>query len=111
MIFEDEDDSSRPKIRYYKSGRVLGKLYRNINEAPLLKELHNASGNTSSHTTDVLESLWRYVEQQTQGFEYVHLIDEAWDIKGMYGSSLSFLLAVSNRLIANIWGYMLIINL
>lgn len=61
---EDEDEESGPKYQYYKSSKVLGKLYRAIDEKKIWKEnIHRA---TSSQGTSVWDQLSRYIRSECE---------------------------------------------
>ncbi|KAL1954786.1 hypothetical protein VTO42DRAFT_734 [Malbranchea cinnamomea] len=86
MITNDYDDE-RPQMRYYKSQKTLGLLYRNIDEAKFLAEIRSL-GRKKPGSTDVLHGVWEYVRNETQGFEWMHLIDEVKHIREIYEDNL-----------------------
>lgn len=77
----DDDDSSRPGLRYYKSQKVLGHLYRAIDEKEFLRDLQSVSKERAS--INLLQTLWEYVTRTTAGFFWVHCKDVGYDIKEM----------------------------
>lgn len=79
-VDEDDDDVNSNKIRYYKSERVLGQLYRAIDEKAFLDEVQSGQDSRYLH---VLESVWEYVEKQTTGFQWDHHIDDAVNVMEM----------------------------
>jgi hypothetical protein len=79
-IPEDDDDSYSNKIRYYKSERVLGQLYRAIDEKAFLDEVQSSQDSGNLH---VLQSVWNYVEGQIAGFQWDHHVDDAVNVMEM----------------------------
>lgn len=82
IIDDDDDEDGRPRMRFYRSHKVLGSLYRAIDEQQFLADLHNAA-KAGINSTSALQKVWNYVERETMGFQWDHLIDECKDIKGM----------------------------
>ena len=83
MMIEDDDYDGKPQLRYYKSNKVLGHLYRNIDEKEFLEEIRDTRRNTTGSKA-VLQSVWQYIENETKGFQWEHLVDAVSDIQGMY---------------------------
>lgn len=80
---DDLDDSDRrPAIRYYKSQRILGQLYRAIDEREFLHDSRRISSEKPS--ADVLGALWDYVQRQTAMFEWRHCIPVGYQAKNRY---------------------------
>ena len=84
---DDDDDDDRPRMRFYKSNKVLGSLYRAIDEQQFLNSIQKAA-NTGTQSTSALKKVWNYVEQETLGFQWNHLLDIYKDIKEMYVKTL-----------------------
>lgn len=102
----DDDDDVRPPLRYYKSQRVLGALYRMINEKDFVNELEWDSSNRQpqSKSVNVLASVWEYVERETAGFLWDHCVKDAHYVRDVYVFHLRpfyirnpFILIFSNR--------------
>lgn len=76
-----------PKIRYYESKKVLGKLYRNIDEYIFLEELQKQAQSLSQANQDVranqdvIGSVWNYVLVNCRLIQWEHCIDMAKNIK------------------------------
>lgn len=83
MIVNKDEDDERPQMRYYKSQKTLGLLYRNIDEFKFLAEIRSA-GRMKAGSADVLHGVWAYVEKETQGFEWQHLVEGMKVIREMY---------------------------
>jgi hypothetical protein len=58
MVGSDDDDEEPSSIRYYKSERALGQLYRAVDEREFLQELKLSSKDSRS---DLLDELLEYV--------------------------------------------------
>ena len=80
---EELDEYAPPSTRYYPSQKVLGKLYRAIDEHQLFKEIQqNRQPNDSSDPgRSQLDAVWRYIEEKTALIQYQHYLDFARDIK------------------------------
>ena len=81
---DEEDDDEQPEMRYYQSKNILGVLYRSIDEKEFLETLQQSSG----EPTNVLEGVWRYVQNETAGFQWDHLVSAVQDIQEMYVLSI-----------------------
>jgi hypothetical protein len=79
----DDDDDVRPPMRYYRSQRVLGHLYRMIDEKEFMNDLKWESFHESKEA-NVLHSLWAYVQRETAGFVWDHCIQDASYFRDMY---------------------------
>ena len=80
----DDDEDSTPRYQYYRSHKVLGQLYRAIDEEAFLTEIRSAIGPSDSTASNVLSTLWTYVKYETSGFVFDHLLETAREIKNMY---------------------------
>ena len=81
---EELDDISQPPTRYYPSQKVLGQLYRAIDEQKFFEEIQTqprSSGQSSTIQRSLLDQAWRYVEEKTSLIQWQHLVDFARDIK------------------------------
>ena len=81
---EELDKISQPRTRYYQSQKVLGKLYRAIDEQKFFQQLQSqtriprgALGGDRSH----LDAVWAYVQEKTALIQWEHHLDLARDIK------------------------------
>lgn len=80
---EDQDLSGDfPKHKYYESDKVLGKLFRNIDERKIFKQIksHSAAYESPLNTT-VIHKVWSYVKHSCYGFQWDHLLEEARNIR------------------------------
>lgn len=89
---EDEDeedvvtalDPEGMKMRYYESQRVLGQLYRQIDEQDFLEDLQKRS--QTSHMAagtepTLIDQIWQYALRQTRLVQWAHQKDHARDIR------------------------------
>lgn len=83
---EDDDFSS---YRYYESNKVLGKLYRAIDESAIFGQIKQSSlvHGTQSHST-IITQAWTYVQSQCRLIEWKHHLLWARDIRDMYEEKL-----------------------
>ena len=82
-----EERSAKP--RYYESKRVLGTLYRAIDERGFFLNLQKR---LLQHEQGINEPLivkvWRYVSQEVTLLQWHHYVDWAWDMREMYEDNL-----------------------
>ncbi|KAL9600254.1 MAG: hypothetical protein Q9219_003298 [cf. Caloplaca sp. 3 TL-2023] len=93
--FLDEDDPRRagePALyRYYESHKILGILYRSIDERAFFTDLHERSAvmkDDSRATKGVLSDLWNYVTGETSGLEWEMYIEEAVRMRQAYEATV-----------------------
>ncbi|TVY82362.1 RNA-dependent RNA polymerase [Lachnellula suecica] len=85
---EDEDDEFT-NYRYYESNKVLGKLYRAIDEQKIFTEIQNRSAaHGASSRSTVIDEIWKYVQKKVRGFQWEDQKEWAWDIRDMYEEAL-----------------------
>lgn len=84
---DDEDDDeetvdARPAIRYYPSNKVLGQLYRSIDERDFFAEIQRRSmpAKELQHMS-VAEKVWDYVQANAALIQYEHYLPFARDVK------------------------------
>ena len=70
-----------PKIRYHESPKVLGKLYRDINEHKFLEQLQKQAKSFSVPNQDVIGTVWNYVRGQCTLIQWEQHLGIANDIK------------------------------
>lgn len=81
----DEDDDDFPTYRYYESTKVLGKLYRAIDERSIFENIQQRAmrvGITSAST--VIDAVWDFVQQTCKLIQWKHLLDNARNVRDMY---------------------------
>ncbi|CAI6338971.1 unnamed protein product [Periconia digitata] len=98
---EDEDDIDNPDginvlnpdrspARYYKSNKVLGKLYRNIDENNFLRHMHNdfESAQSEFGRETLIQKLNRYVDRETSVFQWEQHRGFAEELREAYCDNL-----------------------
>ena len=79
---EELDELSRPATRYYESQKVLGKLYRAIDEQNFFREIQKSPRPQTHEVKErLLDRVWAFVAEQTALIQWQHYIDFAQDIK------------------------------
>lgn len=68
-------------VRYYRSEKALGHLYRAIDEHMFLKDLQNASRVAPDQENTMLPALWTYIRQHTEIIQWEHHLDLARQIR------------------------------
>lgn len=81
---EEMTGVSQQRIRYYESQKILGQLYRAIDEQKFFEQIQSQSqiprgalGGVRSH----LDSVWSYVQEKTALIQWQHFTERAKDIK------------------------------
>ena len=87
----DEDDEFNevasygpPKLHYYESQNVLGKLYREIDEHKFFEEIQKQSrmpGSNPDKTHSLADAVWSYVREKTALIQWQHYMSWARDVK------------------------------
>ncbi|KAL2060352.1 hypothetical protein VTL71DRAFT_9747 [Oculimacula yallundae] len=86
VVDQDDDFSS---YRYYESEKVLGKLYRAIDEREVFEHIKNRSLNPDiSSESTVIDAVWDHVRTKCAGFQYSHHLEWARDIRAMYEETM-----------------------
>ena len=79
---EDHEDSG---YKYYESRKVLGTLFRAIDERKFLKALQQGSKQATNgwepDSQTPINQVWEYVQRETRLIEWTHYIEWARDIK------------------------------
>lgn len=81
---DDNEESSMPQIRYYESPKVLGKLYRAIDEHKIFEQIQDQSRPLRKRVNSgkaAIEKVWDYVQNVTALIEYRHHMDFASLVK------------------------------
>ena len=78
-----DDDDDFVKYRYYESDKVLGKLYRNIDERAIFAEIQERSqtyATDNTYKTDIIHRVWHYVQRTCKYIQWEHQKKWARDI-------------------------------
>lgn len=78
---QDEDDDM-PRYRYYESQKILGKLYRAIDERAIFQEICHRGTGLNRQTTLVGE-VWKWVRKECVLIQWKHLLGWAQNIRTM----------------------------
>lgn len=80
---EELDEYTTPPPKYYRSEKVLGKLYRAIDEQQLFKEIQqsNYTEDLSRPQKNQFNAVWKFIRDQAALIQYEHYIDFARNIK------------------------------
>ncbi|KAL9021691.1 MAG: hypothetical protein Q9185_001055 [Variospora sp. 1 TL-2023] len=89
---DPEDDDPRRvgeprRYRFYESKKILGILYRCIDERTFFRELHERSAvlkDDSRLTRGVLTEVWEYVQAETRGLNWEDYAEEAVAMREAY---------------------------
>ena len=76
-------DPNERKTRYYESNKILGKLYRLVDEKGFYEQLQNQT-KQFHRGKEALAAVLSYAERATFGFEYKQHLDTAREIRSMY---------------------------
>lgn len=77
-----DDDDDFTGYRYYESNKILGKLYRKIDEREIYNEIKQRSQATeSTSTATVIHAVWTYVESQCKPIQWEHKKEWAWELR------------------------------
>ncbi|KAF7533327.1 hypothetical protein G7054_g7182 [Neopestalotiopsis clavispora] len=90
--YNDEEDDSGPGLRYYLSEKILGQLYRAINEQKIWKESVRID-RKQGDGVEVWNKFQSYVMEQCEdklgGVTWASFIDEAWVIREAYENAIA----------------------
>ena len=80
---EELDEYTMPAPKYYRSEKVLGKLYRAIDEHQLFEEIQrsNHSEDLSRPKGNQFNAVWKFIQGKTALIQYEHYIGFARNIK------------------------------
>ncbi|KAL9027908.1 MAG: hypothetical protein Q9196_003644 [Gyalolechia fulgens] len=86
---EDEPEETARAPRYYRSEKVLGKLYRAIDEQDFFSEIQRQSRSPSNaQSLGLADKVWEYVREKAALIQYVHYLDFARDVKEAYEDNM-----------------------
>ncbi|KAI4114603.1 MAG: hypothetical protein LQ345_004646 [Seirophora villosa] len=90
---EEEDDEdpeeSAPSTKYYESPKVLGRLYRAIDEQDFFTAIQRQSqASTSQQHTSLAVRVWDYVKHKAALIQYQHYLDFAREVKDAYEDNM-----------------------
>ncbi|KAI9825931.1 MAG: hypothetical protein M1819_000450 [Sarea resinae] len=80
---ENNDDEDFTPYRYYESDKILGVLYRSIDEHEVFSELQKHR-KLSRSLLNVMDQVWAYVQHKCALIQWRHYVAWARDIRDMY---------------------------
>jgi hypothetical protein len=78
---DPDEDEEFTRYRYYASSRILGKLFRAIDEQKIFEEIQKHSRQITLHTSGVIASVWTYVQFKCKLIQWEHKLEWARDIR------------------------------
>jgi len=84
-------DPDRRRPLYYRSTKILGKLYRAIDETQFVKNMHShlTPNNTPEGSQTLLTQIWAHVKQRVAYIQWNHLVPMAREIRSSYEDMLA----------------------
>lgn len=80
----DDDDDDFTRYRYYESDKILGKLYRAIDEREIFADIQARSHiSSATYTSIAINQVWNHVQKKCQLFVCKHHREWATDIREM----------------------------
>jgi hypothetical protein len=90
LEIEDEDDEYS-SYRYYESEKILGKLYRAIDEREIFEQIQaRADVKDNVQRSSVIDGVWKYVQKRVVGIQWEYLMNDAADIRDMYDAPFTY---------------------
>lgn len=80
---DDDSDGEVSSYRYYPSTKILGKLYRAIDEQEVFREIQQYSKTGGTIESQVMAAAWSYVQRICMIIQWEHLKPWARDIRDM----------------------------
>lgn len=83
-------DPDRRRPRFYKSPKILGQLYRAIDELKFVRDMQSrvSQPGTSGSSQTLLHDVWAYVERNVMYIQWNHLRPRAREIRESYEDAL-----------------------
>ena len=79
---ENDEDEYTSRMRYYKSDKVIGKLYRAIDETKIFNEIQERSkAESGPHSSPVIEALWKRIQQKCKLIQWERKKEWAYDVR------------------------------
>lgn len=84
-------DPDQRKIVYYKSDRVLGHLYRMVDEKGFYDQLRASTHAVHSEQASVINRVLDYILVASEGIMFTHYLELAKDIRSDYEANLDYI--------------------
>jgi hypothetical protein len=85
---DDDDDFAR--YRFYESDKILGKLYRAIDEREVFASVQQQGQRGGGGGGCVLGAVWTYLRRRCMGIQWDHHIERARGIRDEYVSCTTY---------------------
>ncbi|KAM3066365.1 hypothetical protein ACMFMG_003126 [Clarireedia jacksonii] len=82
----DDLDDDVSNLKYYESPRILGKLYRAIDERQVFADIKLLSFQKDSN---VMQRVWEFVSYRCQGIFWKHCLEDGQQIRDMYNNCMT----------------------
>ncbi|KAG0650821.1 RNA-dependent RNA polymerase 1 [Hyphodiscus hymeniophilus] len=79
----DDDDDFTP-YSYYESDKILGKLYRDIDERKIFEEIKQHAAMNPASSATVIHAIWAQVQRATRLIQWEHKKEWARDLRNDY---------------------------
>ncbi|KAL9130783.1 MAG: hypothetical protein Q9217_001131 [Psora testacea] len=77
-----------PQHPYYQSEKILGKLYRNIDEHQFFAQIQAHTAHAHQKASSLVDSVWKYVKDKTALIQWKHHLEFAYNVKENYEENL-----------------------
>ncbi|RDL29987.1 RNA-dependent RNA polymerase [Venustampulla echinocandica] len=82
---EEDNDDEYARYRYYESHKILGKLYRAIDEREIFDQIQKrAQPQGTDSRPSLMDEVWKYVQNKVRNIQWEYLKVWASDIRDMY---------------------------
>lgn len=88
---DEDDDYSH--YRYYESKKILGKLYRAIDERQIFEDITNRARINTIQASDAVQVVWGFVMTTCKLIQFEHLLPWAADLREEYVPFLLYMVA------------------
>ncbi|KAI1860360.1 uncharacterized protein JN550_011512 [Neoarthrinium moseri] len=89
---EDDEEDSRPRYQYYRSEKILGQLFRAIDEKKIWNEnvqIKHRKGAQGELWTGFMSYVTEQCEQKIGDIAWTRCVDEAWNIRHAYEDAIT----------------------
>ena len=84
MDSDADEDDGYSRYKYYESEKILGKLYRAIDERKVFDEIRERSWSDGGHDNSTLmHAVWKHVKERCRLIQWEHKLDWARNLRDM----------------------------
>lgn len=81
--YEAEDDDF-PHYNYYESKKIIGRLYREIDERKIYEEIQQRAMKVGmTNDSEIIDALWGHIQDTCSLIQWDHLLEDARGIRDM----------------------------